>query len=240
MSSRDSSDHFSRIEPGEMFSFLCHKKISCFTHCCRELELGLTPYDMLRLRHATRMHSAELHATYVIEECSPEDVFPRFYLTMVDDGRASCVFVNQEGCTIYQHRPGACRTYPLGRGTVRNGAGLNHQFVLLREPHCHGFAEKTLQTVKSFMESQELEPFNRFNDLLTHITQHQKIREGMRLSQEQVNLFRLTLYDLDSFRDQLKEQRITSPLEIPQTVFEDDEALLEFGMQFTEKLLFNS
>lgn len=231
-------DYISRIEPGEMFSFLCHKQISCFTHCCRELELALTPYDMLRLRQATAMHSAELHDTYVIEELSSEDLFPRFYLTMVDDGSASCVFVSGEGCTIYQHRPGACRTYPLGRGTVRNGNGLNYQFVLLHEPHCRGFAEKKLHTIKSFMDSQELEPFNRFNDLLTRITQHSKIKEGMRLSQAQVDLFKLALYDLDTFRNQLGEQKIITSLDIPETVFEDDEALLEFGLKLTEQLLF--
>jgi len=136
-------EHISRINPGDVFSFLCHKNISCFTHCCRELELALTPYDVLRLRSATGLSSSELHKRYIIEEYGPEDIFPSFFLTMVDDGQASCVFVNAEGCSIYKHRPGACRTYPMGRGTTRKEDDVNEQFVLLQEPHCHGFKEKS-------------------------------------------------------------------------------------------------
>ncbi|MEJ2058674.1 MAG: YkgJ family cysteine cluster protein, partial [Desulfofustis sp.] len=140
MSSRDFAGHVYRIAPGDVFSFLCHKHIGCFTHCCRELELILTPYDVLRLRYATGLSSAELHQRYIIEEFIAADVFPRFYLSMVDDGRASCVFVNDAGCSIYHDRPGACRNYPLGRGTVydQHTGTVNEQFVLLREPHCRG------------------------------------------------------------------------------------------------------
>jgi hypothetical protein len=37
-------DQVSRIEAGESFFFLCHKDVSCFTECCRDLELALTPH----------------------------------------------------------------------------------------------------------------------------------------------------------------------------------------------------
>ena len=239
MTDRKFTDQVSRLHPGEMFSFLCHKSVGCFTHCCRELELALTPYDVLRLRVATGLSSAELHERYIIEELTPEEIFPRFYLTMVDDGKASCVFVNDEGCSIYPHRPGACRTYPLGRGTTRVQGQINEQFVLLREPHCKGFKEKTVQTPKSFMQSQELAPFNLFNDRLTAITQHPRIKEGMRLSAAQLDLYKLALYDLDTFRTQLEDDLLESPLTVPDSVYEDDERLLEFGLDFIEKLFFD-
>lgn len=232
-------EQVSRIYPGEMFSFLCHNRVSCFTHCCRELELALTPYDVLRLRLAAGLSSAQLHDRYIIEELNPGEVFPHFYLTMVDDGNASCVFVNAGGCEIYPHRPGACRTYPLGRGTRREQDRVSEQFILLRESHCKGFQEKVVQTVQSFMKSQELEPFNRFNDRLTAITQHAQIKEGKQLTDAQRILYKLALYDLDSFRSQLDDNRIASPLTIPEEVFDDDERLLEFGLDFIEKLFFD-
>ncbi len=231
---------------GEVFSFLCHKHIGCFTDCCRELELILTPYDVLRLRQATGLQSSELHQRYIIEEFGNDDRFPRFYLSMVDDGRASCVFVNDGGCSIYDHRPGACRTYPLGRGTVRDRdtGAVDERFIVLREPHCCGFEEKTVQTVQGFMNSQELEPYNRFNDLLTALTQHQRWAEGMRLTEIQVDLFRLALYDLDTFRTRLASGgsglTISSPIAVPAEVFEDDEALLEFSMRYLYALFFGS
>lgn len=244
MNSRDLPEHVSRILPGDVFSFLCHRNISCFTHCCRELELLLTPYDVLRLRHATGLTSAELHQLYIIEEFTEADVFPRYYLSMIDDGRASCVFVNDRGCSIYPDRPAACRTYPLGRGTVyeqRTGT-VKEQFILLREPHCRGFEEKIEQTVERFTASQELEVYNRFNDLLTAITQHEKVKEGMRLSEYQLNLYRTALYDLDTFRAGLKEGggdlRICGAL--PEGVVDDDETLLEFALRYVQKTLFLS
>ncbi len=223
-----------------MFSFLCHHKLSCFTECCRELELVLTPYDVLRLRLATGLDSAELHERYIIEELTAADIFPRFYLTMVDDGRASCVFVNAEGCSIYSHRPGACRTYPLGRGTTRNRDQIEEQFIVLQEQHCQGFREKIVNTPKSFMKSQGLEPFNRFNDRLTALTQHPRIKQGMRLSDAQLALYKLALYDLDTFRSQLADRRLESPVAVPDEVFEDDELLLDFGLDFLDKLLFET
>lgn len=239
MSGENFPGQASRINPGEIFSFLCHNRVSCFTHCCRELELVLTPYDVLRLRLATGLSSSELHERCIIEELDPEDTFPRFYLTMVDDGKASCVFVNDQGCSIYLHRPGACRTYPLGRGTTREEGRVSEQFILLQEPHCKGFEEKTVQTVQSFMQSQELEPFNRFNDRLTAITQHRKIKNGLELTNEHISLYRLALYDLDTFRSQLASKLIEPALPVPEAVYEDDELLLEFGLQYIEHLFFN-
>ena len=240
MADREFPDQVSRLTLDELFSFHCHPGVSCFTDCCRELELVLTPYDVLRLRLATGLDSAALHQRYIIEELTPADVFPRFYLTMVDDGRASCVFVNDEGCSIYPHRPGACRTYPLGRGATRTRDQIKEQFIVLQEPHCKGFREKTENTPGSFMKSQGLAPFNRFNDRLTALTQHPKIRQGMRLSTAQLALYKLALYNLDSFRSQLADKRIKSPLAIPAEVFEDDEKLLDFGLDFLEKLFFDS
>ena len=34
--------------------FACHPKVPCFNECCRELDLALSPYDVLRLRRALR------------------------------------------------------------------------------------------------------------------------------------------------------------------------------------------
>lgn len=231
-------EQVSRIEPGESFFFLCHKHVRCFTECCRELELALTPYDVLRLRWATGLTSDELHRRYIIEENNPGTCFPEFYLTMVDDGRASCVFVTPEGCSIYQNRPGACRTYPLGRGIRRDASSVSEQFILLKEPHCRGFDEKRVQTVQSFMKSQDLEPYNRFNDMMTEIIQHPTIKPDSRLSDEHYRLYKLALFDIDSFRRQLLDKEIHPPLEIPEQIGQDDEQLLEFGMRFVTTLLY--
>jgi hypothetical protein len=35
----------------ETFRFACHKDLPCFTKCCNDLKLVLTPYDILRLQN---------------------------------------------------------------------------------------------------------------------------------------------------------------------------------------------
>lgn len=230
-----------QIETAEPFAFDCHRGVGCFTTCCRELELALTPYDLLRIRKATGLHSRAILDRYVIIEQEPKDVFPRFYLTMVDDGNASCVFLGSAGCSIYPNRPGGCRTYPLGRATVRTERGLQEHFVLLREAHCLGFHELSINTVASYLESQGLDSYNHFNDRLTEIIQHDQIRKGMQLDERQRRLFILTLYDLDSFRDELLAGRF-SMIDTGKLVQlqNDDEALLDYGLRWLKKELFGA
>ena len=228
-------EYIARIKPGESFSFLCHKDIACFTHCCRQLELALTPYDVLRLRQATRLNSSELLANYIIKEQEESDIFPRYYLTMVDDGQDSCVFISDAGCRVYQHRPGACRTYPMGRGVTRKTRGIEECFVLLREPHCLGFDEQMVQTIDTYSNSQGLEPYNRFNDMLTEIQQHRKIRDGMKPTPAQIADYQCVLYDIDTFRQKMAESH---SIEKRPSKRLDDEELLAWGFRWLKKSMF--
>ncbi len=226
-----------RVGPDDSFSFLCHRDVACFTDCCRQLELALTPYDVLRLRQATNKSSAELLENYIIVEQDEADTFPRYYLTMVDDGQASCVFLAGHGCGVYQHRPGACRTYPMGRAVRRENNRLKEFFVLLREPHCLGFQEQIVQNVESYSKSQELESYNRFNDMFAEIQQHEKIRNGMRLSAAQLSAYKLALYDIDTFRQKLGKMSTEGQAMIKHERL-DDEALLTFNFRWLKKELF--
>ena len=227
------------IDKKDSFAFACHKGVSCFTECCRMLELALSPYDVLRLRYSTGKTSTELLDQFVIMEQEPGEPFPRFYLTMVDDGRASCIFVSTEGCTIYPNRPAACRTYPLGRGAQRNPDGtVADHFILIEENHCHGFAETATQTPIEYTADQELSAYYRFNDLVARILQHDSIRRGFKPSIKQLELFTLALYDLDRFRVLIEKSEIQVP---SANAFEidNDEQLLEHGIVWISDQLFS-
>ncbi len=228
------------LEAGETFSFSCHKGVSCFTECCRMLELALTPYDALRLRRATGKSSAELLDQFIIMEQDQGEPFPRFYLTMVDDGRASCVFVSPEGCTIYSDRPGACRTYPMGRGVQRQNDGTVHeQFVIIKENHCQGFSEPVRQTPLEYTEDQKLESYNRFNDAVAAILQHETIKNGFIPTKKQVELFTLALYDIDTFRSLIEKGEFPGmEEEMSQEILKDDEKFLGFSIKWIQKQLF--
>ncbi len=234
-------EYVSRVESGDVFTFSCHPAVRCFTDCCRELELALTPYDVLRLKRETQLTSSTFLERYVIQEQETEDVFPRFYLTMVDDGQASCVFVAKNGCTVYDGRPGACRAYPMGRAVMRReDSTFEEQFVLLKESHCHGFQEQVEQTTSVYSHGQGLLPYNFFNDKIATLLQHERIRQGMRLSKEQTCYFILALYDLDSFRSQLNAGSLPQQHHYPEnkTACNDDEKLLLFGIDWLQGILF--
>lgn len=228
------------LEREEAFTFACHKGVSCFTECCRMLELALTPYDVLRLRRATGKSSSELLEQYIIMEQDQGEPFPRFYLTMVDDGRASCVFVSPKGCTVYKNRPGACRTYPMGRGLQRqNDGSVSEQFVLIKEDHCQGFSEPVEQTAAGYTEDQKLEHYNRFNDLVAEILQHETIRNGYIPTKRQIELFTLALYNIDTFRTMIADNNFGEIRDIiEEDVLNDDESLLEFSIEWLQKQLF--
>lgn len=187
----------------ESFTFECRPENSCFTGCCRKLELALSPYDVLRLCKATELSSDQFLDQYVIVEKEEADVFPRLYLTMIDDGEESCAFISKTGCRVYAHRPGACRMYPLGRAVTLKNDSFSEFFVLLKEPHCLGFVNNTQQTSKKYIQDQGLGPYNIFNDSLAAILQHEKIRAGMTLSKNQYDSFILALYNIDQFSEQL-------------------------------------
>lgn len=185
--------------------FACHPQVPCFNECCRELDLALSPYDVLRLRKALGMRSGEFLKKYVLVSREEGQAFPLCHLTMVDDGRASCVFAGPDGCRVYAGRPGSCRAYPLGRGvSLRPDGGTDEQLVVVREAHCQGFREDCTRSASAFLESQELAVYNRFNDALLRLLQHPRVQDkSFQPSEQQLNRFMLALYDMDRFRQLL-------------------------------------
>lgn len=237
-------DNVSRLCSGKRFSFSCHSGLPCFTECCRELDLVLTPYDVLRLRQALQLGSTAFIDRYVVLEEDERGGFPRLYLGMVDDGRASCPFISQKGCRVYENRPGACRAYPVGRGaTLAEDGTVQEMHVLVREEHCRGFATETSHSVAGWSENQGLAEYNRLNDELLGLFSQEDIRRGTRsLSLEEKDLFLLALFQLDEFG-----RKAASPAfyekHLPdrkerEAILADDLLLLRFGIRWLTKRLF--
>ena len=237
-------ENFQPLASDEEFSFACHPGVPCFMECCRQLDLALTPYDVLRLKNRLNLHSGKFLEQYVIIEWEEGMIFPSCFLTMVDDGRASCVFVTDKGCSVYEDRPGACRAYPVGRGASRMGDGtVKEQFVLVKEPHCRGFHEDHEQTASDYFLDQGLRTYNRFNDLLMELLQHPRIHFGFRPTRPQLDQFILALYNPDTFRREMAEDGISmnrplAPMEL-KALAGDDEELLLLGVRWLMQEFFN-
>jgi len=236
-------DNVTRLCGLKGFSFGCHPDIACFTECCRELDLALTPYDVLRLCKELQMKPADFIERYVVLEQDENDIFPVLYLGMVDDGRASCPFISEKGCKVYNSRPGACRAYPVGRGATLEVNGKKQElYVLVREEHCKGFAEDQHHTVAEWFENQGLVEYNKINDEVLTLLQHEQVSKGMRLNREQKDNFLLALYKLDEFRDLVSkpgfQDEFKQTEEERRSVLSDDLKLLRFGIHWLKETLF--
>lgn len=231
-----------RLPEGETFHFGCHPGVPCFTECCRQLDLALTPYDVLRLSKRLSLSGDGFLARYAVIEYAGGEAFPQVYLGMVDDGRASCPFVSEKGCAVYEDRPGACRAYPLGRGSFVDCHGRQREMhVLLTEPHCHGFAEAAIHTSQEWQTAQGLADYNAMNDRLLVLLQHRRLKAGWRPDPAQSELYLDSLYRLEKFKSQalagqLPElEAITGELPQEET---DDQAFLLSAITWLHHVFF--
>lgn len=230
------------IKPGEKFQFACHKNVRCFNACCADLNMVLSPYDVLRLRRALNMGSQEFMEKHCKLAHFPDTGFPALMLNMNYDEYSSCPFVSEEGCTLYEDRPAACRTYPIGRGASMDENGeLQEQYYLVREEHCCGFEEQQEWTIETWITDQGIHAYNESNDRFMRLMAKAK-RGGRPLQQNQQAIALLALFQLDGFLDYIKNARLLERVELSdeekQAILEDDVRRLEFGIDWLEMAFF--
>ena len=104
------------------FQFDCHPGVECFTRCCRNVDLILYPYDIIRLKTNLAIDSAEFLRLYTYLHKGDNPFFPTVKLKLTEDEEKACPFLQTSGCSVYEDRPSACRTYPLERAVDRERA----------------------------------------------------------------------------------------------------------------------
>lgn len=229
----------------EPFTFACHPGVPCFTECCQKLDLTLTPYDVLRLSRNLGLSTGDFLEQYTRVDLERPRDFPRRKLAMDQEGR--CPFVSDAGCRVYPDRPGACRLYPLGRGSASGqGTGPTREmFFLVREDHCRGFEAGPTWTAREWMADQELDVFQRHNDQWMEIVTRHDLKAAPVSEEEatrKIQMFNLVSYNLDRFREFVFNTRFLDSFELDPGEIEaaraGDEALLELGMKWLRFALF--
>ncbi|MFH1134469.1 MAG: YkgJ family cysteine cluster protein [Pseudomonadota bacterium] len=224
---------------GDSFQFACHPKVPCFNQCCRDLSLTLTPYDILRLKKKLGLSSGEFLEAHTETRTEPGDRFPKVLLKMSDAPGRPCPFVTPAGCSIYDERPGACRTYPLGRGSAQGGKEF---FFLVREDHCQGFKEEKNWGTKEWLADQGLEKYNRFNDLWMEIITSKSSLGPPEHHLKKIQMFFMVSYNLDRFKDFVLTSKFLRMFEVDEGLAgklgDDDEAVLQLGFLWLKFSLF--
>jgi Fe-S-cluster containining protein len=200
----------------------------------------------LRLKNHLGITSGEFLGQYTSQHIGPETGLPVVTLKPEAGEDRLCPFVSPEGCRVYTNRPSSCRTYPLVRGLSRSRetGEVTEQFMMLQEPHCLGFREKSRHTVRQWIANQEIRLYNEINDRLMEIIslKNQLIPGSLDLKSQR--MFYLALYDLDNFRTQIKKNGLLDDFDCDQTILEksmeDDVELLELGMRWIKLVLFEN
>ncbi len=229
-----------RLEPLSegRFRFACHPKVPCFTECCRDLRLQLTPYDIIRMKNQLGMTSGDFLEEYA--EIRPEEqgTLPMAYLRMANNERKTCPFVSPPGCRIYEGRPSACRIYPVARASRVHPThdAVQEHYYLLREEHCRGFSEPREWNVRDWISDQGLDSYHEMNNPWMEIVTHPAIRRAQGFTLGQQQMFFLAAYDLDRFRSFVLGGRFLQLFDLPEEEIEairvGDESLLRLAFRW--------
>lgn len=234
-------DGLEELAPDSTFHFACHPGVPCFNRCCHDLALPLTPYDVMGLCRFLGMDGENFLERYATVRTFPDTGFPLPFLNMDDVETLPCPFVGPEGCSVYAARPAACRSYPLGRGSRLGRQGVEERHFLVREPHCRGFAGTREWTPPRWQEDQGLPPYNAFNDRYMRLMSMVGAT-GKPLEPQLATLALLCLYQLDAFRALIEEKKLLEHVDISaqraEDVLFDDEATLQFGLDWLELVIF--
>ena len=229
----------------DKFQFRCHKGIACFNKCCENIDIMLTPYDVLRLKNRLGMTAREFIDEYTTDFAMDGHGMPGLKLRTRDDS-AACINLTSEGCGVYSDRPAACRYYALGLVSMRRKDSPVEEdgYFVVREKHCLGHNEPVVQTVRDYRHEQGVDEYDDINREWRQIIL-KKRSAGPTIgkpSQRSFELFFLASYDIDGFRDFVASAGFDEVFDLEpafkQELMQDGVKLLKFGFRLLKQTLF--
>jgi len=198
------------------FQFACHPGLSCFNACCADVNIFLTPYDIVRMKHRLGISSDRFLAEYAVIPFTKEQRLPIVVLKMTEDETKRCPFVSETGCSIYDDRPWACRMYPLGLASPGEyEQGEEAFFFLIEERGCAGFDESKTQKVAEWLQDQGITEYNEMGELFKRFSTHPKLQGDVELSMAQMDMVHMACYDLDRFRQFVFDSTLLDKIDVP-------------------------
>jgi uncharacterized protein len=233
------------LEGSARLQFQCRKGIACWNACCSNIDIALTPVDIVRLKARLSLSSSEFLSQYTVPYEMERDGIAGVKLRPVDNGTA-CRFMTEAGCGVYEDRPTACRYYPVALLSMRKqGESTDSQaYAIVREAHCLGHLEPRTQTIDEYRAEQGL---TAYDDLARGWRQLilKKKSSGPTIgkpSKRSLELFFMTCYDVDRFRAFVASDSFSAIYDLPpdelRDMLLDDVLLMQFGFRFLRQVLF--
>ncbi len=233
-----------RLDLDSTFNFACDKDMACFTKCCRDAHIILTPCDVIRMKNRLDLSSDEFLAIYTTLGHIQQTELPVPVLKMLDDEEKRCPFLGEDGCNIYDDRPVTCRYYPIGSGIFHNKDEESDErfFALIKEPQCMGHDMGQDWTIAQWRENQGLETYDKVNEGWVELVLKRKsLGPFVNIADATLQMFFMACYNLDSFRRFVFKSRFLDVFIVPEdrldAMKEDDVALLNFAIEWLKKTL---
>jgi len=233
--SEKSGKEIVRMEREHLFKFSCNPGVSCFTRCCQDITIVLTPFDVLRLKNGLEISSSEFLEKHTIIVPKEKRLIPLVILKMNEDNK-KCPFVSQKGCKVYDDRPWPCRMYPLDMnddGTFR---------LITDASRCLGLKENNKQKICDWMEEQGVSLYDEMNEYFSSLTIQLQSQELDIDNPKIQQMTFMALYNIDKFKDFVFKSTFLDRLEVePERIEEikdSDEQLLIFAYDWIKFGLF--
>ncbi|MDK9703233.1 MAG: YkgJ family cysteine cluster protein [Sulfuritalea sp.] len=228
-----------------VIQFSCHKGIGCWNACCSNIDISLTPYDVLRMKTRLGITSTEFLKDYTVPYEMEKDGIAGIKFRPVEGGSA-CRFMKPEGCDIYSDRPTACRYYPVALLSMRKQDEYvdRDSYAIVKEDHCKGHEVDRRITIADYRKEQGLEEYDELARGWRQLVLKKK-SSGPSIGKPSLRsrqLFFMACYDIDRFREFVFAESFTKLFELKpeerESFAKDDVALLQFAFRFLRQVMF--
>jgi len=232
------------LDLGSKLQFRCHQGISCFNACCKQADVTLTPYDIIRLKDNQGKSATEFLKEHTVPFRMDKEGLPGVKLRTTDEG--ACLFVTEEGCSVYKDRPTACRYYPLGHmSMLATGAKTDEShYFLIQEEHCKGHQEDQQQNIAEYLKEQETAQYDELNkEWLTLMLKRRSMGPTVgRPPEATLQMFFMCSYDMDRFRRFVLSENFRNTYDLEDSTYEvlakEDISLMQFGVRLMKQAFF--
>ncbi len=233
------------FDDSKLIQFQCRKGIACWNACCSNIDISLTPYDILRLKRRFETSSGEFLQRYTVPYEMEQNSIAGVKLRPVENGTA-CQFMTPEGCSVYEDRPTACRYYPVALLSLRRQDETTDRasYALVEEPHCLGHREPRRIIVSDYRKEQVLEEYDELARGWRQLILKKK-SSGPSIgkpTKRSLELFFMACYDLDRFSQFVASEGFSNIYDLPpeslRNILCDDVELLQFAFRLLRQVLF--
>jgi Fe-S-cluster containining protein len=233
------------VDGDHKIQFSCHKGIGCWNACCSNIDISLTPYDILRLKRRLGTTSTQFLRDYTVPYEMEKDGIAGVKFRPVDGG-TGCRFMTPEGCSVYEDRPTACRYYPVALLSMRKEDEYvdRQSYALVKEEHCKGHEVARQLTIDEYRKEQGVEEYDELARGWRQLVLKKK-SAGPAIgapSLKSRQLFFMACYDVDTFRDFVASEAFGKLFKLGNEekalLMADDVELMQFSFRFLKQVLF--